>query len=414
MMWLAFLIVLCLSVLGYYLVRDVFSPMFLQPAVWVFVIGMYFVAQPNFYPIQGNFPTALVTWSVTFCMASLSSYYLIPEKRGLFSADAGVMMGRYKPSNTLLFVYFLVSAVTIPVMLFILIKTAIDRMDENIMMFLRMSVVDESLDRPNFGIADYAMPIPLVLLVLLLMYSKNKWFVLVAVLLNFAVAALTMSKTGFLVVLIAVIYVLYVKKKIKLRSIITSFLLFAVFCVVFQYMRGSGDKQDNFSTSDFFSLYTLSPMVAFDHYVEPASSPHVGETVFRFYYAVAHSLGDEVAPVDNILPYVSVPDLTNTYTILYPFYRDFGLVGVGVFGFLYGVFFTFLYKRAAAGNHYYQVLYACFLSYLFVQFIQENIFSNLSLNIQYVFFIAVAYFFFKREDEEEVAPKNISHPIKKQ
>jgi len=408
MLILAFLIVLCLTFLGYYLVRDVFSPMFLQPAVWVFIIGMFLLMRPDYYPIQGDFPVALVVWSVAFCFASVVSYYLIPADRGILSSQDGFMMGRYEPSNKILFIYFILSAVTIPVMLFILIKTAIDRMDENIMMFLRLSVVDESLERPDFGIADYAMPIPLVLLILLLMYSKNKWYIAIAVVLNFAVAALTMSKTGFLVVLVAAVYVLYIKKIVKLRAIVVSFLLFVVFCIVFQYMRGASSQQHTFSTSGFLSLYTMSPMVAFDYYVDPASSPHWGENVFRFYYAVMHRLGSDVAPVANILAFVGVPDLTNTYTILYPFYKDFGLVGVGVFGVLYGLFFTFLYKRAAAGNHYYQALYACFLSYLFVQFIQENLFSNLSLNLQYVFFILVAYSFFKKKETKRGKQTNHS------
>lgn len=404
LMVLAFVLMLCLTVLGFYLVRDVFSPMFLQPAVWALVIGMFFLVQPPYFPIRTTFPTAVMVWSVCFCLASYATYYAVPAERGMFTDGRAFMMDRGKPSDKLMLAFLVLSAITIPLMLFILIKTAVDRGDEHIMLFLRVSVVDDSLERPEFGIMNYAMPVPLILLLLVLVYGKNKWYVGAALLLNFMVAALTMAKTGFLVTLIALIYILYAKGKIKVKSIAIAFLLFLLFSIYFQYSRSTSMDEDAFfSVSDFISLYTLAPMVTFDYHVDPCSSTMFGENVFRFYYAVAHSLFGGPPPAENILPFVGIPEWCNTYTILYPFYKDFGLPGVGIFGALYGIFFTFLYKRAAAGHHYYQVLYGCFVSYLVVQFIQENIFSNLSLNIQYVLLTLAAYCFV--EDKKPAEPK---------
>ena len=92
------------------------------------------------------------------------------------------------------------------------------------------------------------------------------------------------------------------------------------------------------------SLYLTSSIVAFDYFVEPSSAISFGENTLRFIYAVGHSLGISDAPIQTILEFVGVPFPTNTYTLMYPFYKDFGLL-VSLYSLLFMVVFTDFYTR---------------------------------------------------------------------
>lgn len=81
---------------------------------------------------------------------------------------------------------------------------------------------------------------------------------------------------------------------------------------------------------------------------------------FRILYAIGHTLGITEPPTETILEFVSIPDMTNTYTNMYPFYEDFGNIGVFVFSIVYGIFYGFLYKKSRTGGKIQLVLYAIF------------------------------------------------------
>lgn len=394
MLLITFLTVLSLTLIGYYVSRDIFSPFVIQPGVWFAIIGLYYIVQPAYFPICHDLPICVSLWCLSFAVGAYVVYVKLPAERGLLSAQSFFLAGDLKPSRTVLKVYFLLSVVTIPLMLYMLINKALNRGEGNIFLYLRVSVIDDTLERPDFGLANYLVPLVLVLLVFVMVYVKSKKAKVAVVVLNILAGVLTMSKTSFFVVLIVILYVLYMRKKIKAQTIGLWMLIFVAFSVGFQFLRGMGQGDDDtFSVFDMLALYTMSPLVAFDYYAVPGGATFFGENVFRIYYAVMHTLGSDIRPVDNILKFVGVPDLTNTYTILYPFYTDFGLAGVTIFGAVYGAFFGFLYKRSDGGNSYYKALYACFINYLALQFVQENFFYNLSLNIQYIVFFIIPYVF---------------------
>ena len=92
--------------------------------------------------------------------------------------------------------------------------------------------------------------------------------------------------------------------------------------VIIQILRTN--QYYTFKMNDFISMYFLSGMPAFDT-VKPYSSLHFGENTFRFFYALSYEFGfSKIEPVDPVLQFIKVPTITNTYTVLYPFYKDFG------------------------------------------------------------------------------------------
>ena len=408
MLFIAFLITIFFTFRGWYASRDIFSPFVIQPGVWAGLLLLYYIVRPDFYPIIHDFPIALVLWCVGFLSASYAVFVWVPAKRGLVSEQP--LLASVQPSRRLIHFYVLVALVLVPFMLIALVRYGLERGEVNLFLYIRMASTMEDYDKPEFGLLNYLIPLILVSLILVFTYVRRKWALTIVVLVNIASGFITMSKTAFFVALISAIYILYSQKRIRVRTIGIWMVIFLLFSVWFQYVRMLESEQEKFSVANMISLYTMSPCVAFDYYAEPASAAHPGEHVFRFYYAIMHALGSDIEPAKNIQTFVGVPELTNTYTVLHPFYIDFGLWGVFIFGLLYGAFYGFLYKRAREGNNVYFVIYAFFISYLALQFVQEDIFSLLSLNLQSVVFLILPFIIGKIggfKDEEGKAEETL-------
>lgn len=157
-----------------------------------------------------------------------------------------------------------------------------------------------------------------------------------------------------------------------------------------QSVRAVGE---DLSIVEMLSLYLTSSIVAFDYFVEPSSAISFGENTLRFIYAVGHSLGISDAPIQTILEFVGVPFPTNTYTLMYPFYKDFGLFGITLFSVIYGCIYGFLYKKTRTGSKQGLIIYSIFLTFLLLEFFAELIFTNLSQTIQYVILTALPFIF---------------------
>lgn len=139
-----------------------------------------------------------------------------------------------------------------------------------------------------------------------------------------------------------------------------------------------------------FAYYFLSPLPAFDHFASANKSLSYGGDIFRSALAVASQLGFTVEVPPLIKEYAFVPKPTNVYTVHQPYYADFGVVGVLLAQFLFGLWHGFLYRKATNGRLYFVFLYAIFLYPLLMQFFQDQYFSLLSTWIQ---FMLLFYFY---------------------
>ena len=70
---------------------------------------------------------------------------------------------------------------------------------------------------------------------------------------------------------------------------------------------------------------------------------------------------------------------TNVYTVMRPFYTDFGNIGVGYFAFLYGVLTGVAYRLKDNGNSFGTCLYTYLVYVLTLQFFDEFISAGLPL-----------------------------------
>ncbi|MCF8150204.1 MAG: oligosaccharide repeat unit polymerase [Sulfuritalea sp.] len=129
-------------------------------------------------------------------------------------------------------------------------------------------------------------------------------------------------------------------------------------------------------------LYFLSAVAAFDHLVNLGEPGTGGSNIFRTLLAVLRALGLPVEVPELIQPYVSIPFVTNTYTVFSPYYRDFGLYGVGFFMLLLGSLHGWIFRQLKSVIPIIMVANALLYYALIMQFFQDQYFSLMSQWIQ--------------------------------
>lgn len=145
---------------------------------------------------------------------------------------------------------------------------------------------------------------------------------------------------------------------------------------------------------DFFSIYVLSPSVAFE-WAQEKLVDQFGTFSFAFFYAFITKLGLGTFYVQKQLQdFVNVPIPTNVYTVFQPYFEDFGYKGVAFFASVWGVLMGWVYRLVRNGHAMAKCMYAYFVLALVMQFYQESLFVNLSMVIQFW----VLYFLLIRHD----------------
>ncbi|MEG2149861.1 MAG: O-antigen polymerase [Bacteroidaceae bacterium] len=377
--------------IGYYCSRSFFAPYTLMAGLWTIILSLYYILENNFFLIQNKFPIAILIWGVCFFVGS---YFMQAISKSSVEEQKNV-----EPNNQIRRVFFVFAVVFMPIIICYSFYDAFIKDSSNFFLYLRMvnTGMDESIEGPQFGVLNYFVSLTFVLyLIELLMVTKQtKKKVYILFTLNLLLNIITMSKTSFFCLLISSIVILYFKGKIKIKSIFFCLLGFFCFSVVFQSIRQL-NSEELVNVFSFVNVYLLSGAVAFDYLTAIPGSGWFGENTFRFFYAILSSFGADVPVNATILEFVSIPELTNTYTMLYPFYVDFGFVGIGIFALFQGAFYGYLYKKAITGSNMHLLLYAIFSTYIILEYAGEFLFTNASLNLQYLFYAIFPFIINKR------------------
>jgi len=142
--------------------------------------------------------------------------------------------------------------------------------------------------------------------------------------------------------------------------------------------------------ADILSIYVYSPLVALG-YMDIDSSLPAGAYTFRFFYALGNIINIASQPVSIYAQYVTIPELTNVYTIMQPFYYDFGMLGVLLEAVLYGLFFSILYFLSAKRGGFWLILYSGYAIVLVMQFFADLLIFRLSLNLQFLIYALIIF-----------------------
>lgn len=384
---LTLFILFVLAFLGWKISQNLFAPFVITPLIWGGVLFCFLTFPHNLYPIGSKFLSNLLVWVLPFFLSSVFAYYKTEA-----TSD---VTAKIEPNMNVIKIYSVLTVLLMPVVIGITVWTAFINDPVNMFRYLRImnTGMDENIEAPDLGILNYLVSMAYVTLFFVLLYGKKKWLLTLIIVLNLMLAFITMAKTTFLCVILSSLYVLYVKKVIKIRHIAYGLLFFVILSIVLQSLRAASSQNEVVAVDsfDFFVLYILTSMPAFEYFALPISAAHWGENTFRLFYAIFYTFGSDIPPINTILEFVNVPVETNTYTVLYPFYTDFGTFGVFFFSIIYGLFYGYLYRKTTTGSKFALIIYAILLNYIILQFIGEFIFTNLSMEIQHLFFVILPF-----------------------
>ena len=363
-----------------------FAPWNITITIWGGIFLLMTFQGDLLYPLSQQFYISISLWIPIICISSFITYQLLPHTN-----ENNISFNIPINANMLIFkVLFYITVIITPLYVYQILKivTQFDSSDmlENIRILALYG--DE-----NHGFLSYSYIINQSLLVMgLWLYPKiSKWYLFVIFCCNLLSAFAIIEKGCLFFIILCTIFVLFEKGIIKIRTIVFSFLAIIVIFFFINGYRGSGDVNDIAEVSqflDFFAIYILSPPVAFGKVTEDIST-QFGAHTFEVIYLFLQRFGYDVEVHQKTQEFVFVPLPTNVYTIMQPFFQDWGYKGVAFFAFVYGVFTGWIYRLFRNGSNIGRCIYTFIAEVLVLQFYQENIMLSLITFIQFCFFIII-------------------------
>ncbi len=361
---------------------SLYSPLVISASIWlmVFIAGLFF--QDRFYPLQEQ---AFIAWLVWFFITSLIFFMFYPskEKNNWVISDTRRLPFDYT-------VLLLVLIAWLSYRIWVLGSTG----PAHFLLNLRLSSNALEGFEP-MGLVGRFYPLVFAAFLFEHVYSYNGnrrlRFLLWGWMLLYAVA--TMGKFAILTPILSWVVIQGLKGQLKIRAIALLASFTVVLMLALHFTRAG--EEDESTIVDILAIYIYSPLVALG-YINIDNSLPFGAYVFRFFYAVGNYLSISSEPVEVILPYAEVPELTNVYTVMQPFYYDFGIFGVFFGAVFYGTFFAFLYSPAKRRLGLALVLFSGYSIVMIGQFIGDLLVTTLSGNIQLLLCVLFIFMVSKR------------------
>lgn len=361
--------------------RDILSPAVLVSFVWLFALLCYVLLPHSLSPMGRQSLVGVGLWAAGLVVGAL---FMQSFRYSAHSMQADKRIRE---------IYFWISLACVPLLARFVIQALGANLDASPAMRLRWAALGSGqIDGAAYSPFYYVLWLATYLLYL---YDADRkhWIracLMGVLVISFGIA--TMSKLLILNVGVMTLVVLYHKEVIRFRHLVTGAGVLAVILLVFHAIR-QAKSLDGEYTAFVVEQYVLRNFAAFDT-VQPCSSSHWGENVFRIFYAVTYKLGiGTVEPIDTLLPWISKPVNTNTYTCLYPFFKDFGYWGIALFAPFLGAMIGWVYKRRQQGDEFFTMLYAYFSTMLIIEFDAEIFFTNLAGNVKFVLLLLIPFLF---------------------
>jgi|GEM_PF-2289706 len=394
MIWLSFIVLLLLgsqSTIAYIKTKTAFSPLLMVPALWFILISLYYLLPHDLFPLKQQFLISITLWTTSFFVGALL-------------VDSGpsdlIRLGYNNASKKVRYILFFLTCLTSPIACYLLYREASEGPTGSFFVNLRIINIGEGDEGFSLGIFAYAFNLALISLLIELVEATEEKILnfktALLILINLMLAFFTVGRLFFLNLIISIVVILVFKNRIKKKHfIIFGVVILGLFFMITMLRNSDDSIAVNELVFDTLKVYTMSPMPAFDT-LQQDHSGWFGPNVFRFYYALINSFGFDVPVRKTIYEYAEVPYLTNVYSVMYIFFVDFGYKGVAFGGFLFGLFYQFLYKLSLAGNKPMLIFFAILVPTLLTQFTGEFLLTNFSNTLQFLIIIFIPYVFYKR------------------
>ncbi|MGL4335243.1 MAG: O-antigen polymerase [Turicibacter sp.] len=390
------LILICIfmvsSFIAIFIVKaKLYSPLVIHSLIWLFTMSVGLVVYHDFMEINTSSVWALLIWF--FTVYSILIVFELAYKLKISANIIGV--GEF--SNQLLpgGKNPLIWPVIIIVSLFCVWEVYHVGLAGNgpFLLNLRLALILDDYNGPKLQYTLMLYLILTALFVVCIYYegvkSKNSlallcWQIIFCV----ATASKFAIVTPFLIIIVIELH----QRRITKKQVLIASVFILLLMLLMHLFRIS--PEDNSLLSHMFGTYIYSPLLALGLLPDQfgAVSNEFGQYTFRFFYAVTHSLGLlNILPKATILDYVYVPSPINVYSIMQPFYSDFGLMGIFFGGVFYGLFFGVLYKAALSKQSIYFIIYSLLIISLATSFFAETLITNLSGNIKLTLCTVIVY-----------------------
>lgn len=360
----------------------VFSPWSIMLFHWAAILLMFFVESDLLEPLSTQFYYSLLLWVSIFVLCSFGIYQFLPRRNVSYDL-------RKMEVNTLIFnVFFWLSVIITPLHLYQIMKLVMMFDPTDMLSNIRVLAVSEE---SGTGLLNYSYVINQVLLVVAMCRYPNisKWKLAVIVLCTLISAFAVMEKGILLYLVVVVLFASYEKRYIKMHTIITILCLIVglfFFLTLARFSEDSGASK-TFTFVDFFAIYILSGPVAFGRLVEDLTMQFGANTFQTAYLFLNRMFPGQYEVHQALQEFVWIPLPTNVYTVMQPFYIDFGYTGVAYFAFVYGTASAVLYRMYRNGSSFGFCMYAYIAEVLMIQFHQDEIFFGMVHFIQFNFFV---------------------------
>lgn len=360
----------------------VFSPWSVMLFHWAAILLMFSVESDLLEPLSTQFYYALILWVTVFVSCSFVIYQFLPRCNNSFNL-------RRMKTNTLVFnMFFWLSVIITPLHLYHIMKLVMMFDPTDMLSNIRILAVSEE---GGAGLLNYSYVINQVLLVVAMCRYPDisKWKLAVIVLCTLISAFAVMEKGILLYLVVVVLFAAYEKRYIKMHTIITILCLIVgvFFFLTLARFSDDSDASKTFTFVDFFAIYILSGPVAFGRLVEDLTMQFGANTFQTAYLFLNRMFPGQYEVHQALQEFVWIPLPTNVYTVMQPFYIDFGYTGVAYFAFVYGTASAILYRMYRNGSSFGFCMYAYIAEVLMIQFHQDEIFFGMVHFIQFTFFV---------------------------
>ncbi len=358
--------------------QNIFSPGFLASGIWFVCLALFVILPHQLPPLSKQFISALTIWLIFFTVSSL------------FMQSFAYKTTNIQPNTIIKDLYFWLSIASIPLLVsfaYTAIKTGTSG---NWAWDLRSAAIGKDTDEAYTPF--YFLIWTATYLLYLINITKKNWKrVVILGLLVLGFGIISMSKTLILNFFVLTVFILYIKKYITTRHILIGIAALFVLLIGIQSIRHAV-KIDASETENTLVLYILSSMSAFDT-LTPLSSAHWGENTLRIIYAIPYKLGfSDIQPVNPILPWIYKPIATNTYTCMYPFFKDFGYWGISIFAIILGTFYGWVFKRFQQGDIFFTLFFAYCCTLIVTQYNGDAFFTNLAGHTKFALLLYIPFF----------------------
>lgn len=356
-----------------------FAPWYIHLLHWGFVLLMLGLTSASLFPVTLRLWYSLALWVPIFVIAAFFAYWPCDAAKPKPSEPGQI--GRW------VFYGLLAVSVLLTPLYLMAVWHNVTEMHWSGGGELIRALRDLALEEKDYGLLGWAFVMNKLLFVAALCWRRQLpwWSVLLVVGLNVLTAASVMEKGYFVFIVLVAAWLLYEQGVLRMWHIVVTVLAALVGAYFFTLVRtyAETDAQDLMSFSDFFAIYVTSSSVAYC-YMPTGAEVQFGEKSFFLVYHVLNRLGVgsfDVMP--RVQPFINVPVETNTYTIMQPFFSDFGYKGLAFFAYVYGIVSGAVYRWHRQGKIWATCVYALVLAALCTQFHQEELLGNIVQNIQY-------------------------------